>query len=429
MSDETWPEAPALPERPWRALPPELVATLGSELDVLGDETIAAIGAEIAEYARPLEGRFGRNLRRGVQESLRRFVALVGDATAPAGPLPPIYRQLGAGEWRDGRSLDALQAAYRLGARVAWRRLGAAAAAEGASPDTLRLLAESIFAYIDELAGESVAGYAEAQAAEAGAREGRRRALAELLVLSPPADPDALAAAARSAGWRLPGRSRRSSSLGLRTTSSPRRSTRRRSASPTSSWCPILVGRDVARPSSGCWRDTWPRSGQPSRHERRRGRFAGRARRWRSSRWTTTGRSSPRIASSIWRWPTAPSLSRHCALGGWRHSTRCRPVGGIGSRRRSAPGWHTTGSAPGAAAELRLHPQTVRYRLAQLREVLPDQIDDPAARLELALALRAPPGLPRSGPRARPCRSRRVPRAASVPRRHARAEMSHRRSG
>ena len=37
-----------------------------------------------------------------------------------------IYVNLGRGEMRAGRSLDALLAAYRLGARVAWRRLAAA---------------------------------------------------------------------------------------------------------------------------------------------------------------------------------------------------------------------------------------------------------------------------------------------------------------
>ena len=48
-----------------------------------------------------------------------------------------------------------------------------------------------------------------------------------------------------------------------------------------------------------------------------------------------------------------------------------------------------------AAATLHVHPQTVRYRLAALREVFGDALDDPAARLELAIALRmthpAPP--------------------------------------
>jgi DNA-binding PucR family transcriptional regulator len=47
------------------------------------------------------------------------------------------------------------------------------------------------------------------------------------------------------------------------------------------------------------------------------------------------------------------------------------------------------GSAPDAAAALHVHPQTVRYRLAQLREDFGDVLDDPDCRFELALALRA----------------------------------------
>jgi DNA-binding PucR family transcriptional regulator len=41
------------------------------------------------------------------------------------------------------------------------------------------------------------------------------------------------------------------------------------------------------------------------------------------------------------------------------------------------------------AAELHLHPQTVRYRVARMRELLGDALDDPDARFELELALRA----------------------------------------
>ena len=44
------------------------------------------------------------------------------------------------------------------------------------------------------------------------------------------------------------------------------------------------------------------------------------------------------------------------------------------------------------AGELHVHPQTVRYRVAQLRELFGERLDDPEARFELALALRAEPG-------------------------------------
>ena len=40
------------------------------------------------------------------------------------------------------------------------------------------------------------------------------------------------------------------------------------------------------------------------------------------------------------------------------------------------------------ARALNVHPQTVRYRLARLRELLGDGLEDPDARFALALALR-----------------------------------------
>jgi hypothetical protein len=47
------------------------------------------------------------------------------------------------------------------------------------------------------------------------------------------------------------------------------------------------------------------------------------------------------------------------------------------------------GSRAGTARALGVHEQTVRYRLKQLRELLPDALDDPQARFEVELSLRA----------------------------------------
>jgi DNA-binding PucR family transcriptional regulator len=41
------------------------------------------------------------------------------------------------------------------------------------------------------------------------------------------------------------------------------------------------------------------------------------------------------------------------------------------------------------AADLHVHPQTVRYRLTRLRELLGEALDDPDARFELEVVLRA----------------------------------------
>ena len=45
---------------------------------------------------------------------------------------------------------------------------------------------------------------------------------------------------------------------------------------------------------------------------------------------------------------------------------------------------------PAIAAELHVHPQTVRYRMAKLRELLGEALDTPEGRFELELALRVP---------------------------------------
>jgi DNA-binding PucR family transcriptional regulator len=44
---------------------------------------------------------------------------------------------------------------------------------------------------------------------------------------------------------------------------------------------------------------------------------------------------------------------------------------------------------PTVAAELHVHPQTVRYRVGKLRELLGDRLDTPDGRFGLELALRA----------------------------------------
>ena len=90
---------------------------------------------------------------------------------------------------RAGRSLDSLLSAYRIGARVAWRRFAAARRRAGLEPDTLYLLAESIFAYIDVLSAESAEGHALEQSAAAGEAELRRRRLVRMLVREPPPSP------------------------------------------------------------------------------------------------------------------------------------------------------------------------------------------------------------------------------------------------
>src|SRR5918999_6414989 len=136
-------------KEPWRDLPASVADVMEPELDAITDEILATIAREVPEYARPLEGSFGRGVRTGVTEALRQFVDLIRSPTG-ARPGREVYVGLGRGELREGRTLDSLQSAYRVGARVAWRRASAAARRAGVEAEVLSLLAESMFAYIEE---------------------------------------------------------------------------------------------------------------------------------------------------------------------------------------------------------------------------------------------------------------------------------------
>src|SRR5215211_648383 len=164
----------SVPTGPWRALPPSVADVIEPELDAITEEIMATIAREVPEYARLFEGSFGRGVRTGVTEALRQFLALIRSPSGARGPGREVYVALGRGELRQGRTLDALQSAYRVGARVAWRRLAAAARRADVEPDVLSLLAESIFAYIDQLSADSVEGYADARSRLEGERERRR---------------------------------------------------------------------------------------------------------------------------------------------------------------------------------------------------------------------------------------------------------------
>src|ERR687888_2054409 len=186
------------------AVPPEAADVLRPTLPGLADEMIAAIAVEVPDYARAMEGTFGQMVRLGVEVALNRFMDMVAAPTADVTRARDTYVNLGRGEFHSGRSLDALLAAYRVGARLAWRRFVDVGVAADLPPEAIYALGEAIFAYIDELSGLSAAGYAEEQSASAGETERRRRRLVRLLVQPPPAAQEAIRTAAAAAGWVLP---------------------------------------------------------------------------------------------------------------------------------------------------------------------------------------------------------------------------------
>jgi hypothetical protein len=408
------------------AVPPEAADVLRPALPGLADEMIAAIAVEVPDYARAMEGTFGQLVRHGVEVALNRFVDMVADPTADVTRARDTYVNLGRGEFHSGRSLDALLAAYRVGARLAWRCFVEAGTSAGLQPDALYSLGEAIFAYIDEISAESADGYAEEQSAAAGESQRRRRRLVRLLAQDPPPAQEAIRTAAQAAAWQLP----------------------RRVA--------VLVAAAGAAESGAPPPDD--RGGEPlageeiveaiaTRLARRLGGGAvggaaggvacvfvpdpdapGRRRQIVAELGHGESDAAPAI---IGLGPTVPwnesadSLRRAAAA--YRLAAEGRIAGGLVvaedhlatlllaadralaadlAASRLAP-LETLGEGPRArltetlrawldrpgqvqavAAELDVHPQTVRYRLRQLRELFGARLEDPEARFELALALR-----------------------------------------
>jgi lambda repressor-like predicted transcriptional regulator len=383
---------------PWEALPPEVAEVLRPELPGLADEIVAELSHDVPDYARPLEGPFGLALRSGVVEALGRFTSIVENPQADRDEGREVYLNLGRGEMRAGRSLDALLAAYRLGARVAWRRLASAGERAGLTPHTLYALAEAIFAYIDELSADSIEGYAREQAATAGTLQRRRQRLAALLVQDPPAAPATVEAEAANAAWRLPlslaalvvdadGSGEQADRLGLRLGPEAL----------VAHVTPFVVA-------------LVPAHGRPEELEA-----------------AVRGRSAALGPAVTWQ-EAAVSFARARELLRLARDGRIEDGGGLllaedhklslllGVDRRLARDVADTALAPleaetelsrerlgstldawlrhrgrteVVAEALHVHPQTVRYRLARLRELFGTRLDDPDARFELELALRA----------------------------------------
>ena len=121
---------------PWGDLPIALRELLHPSLPGVVEEVIAAVRAEVSEYDQPLEGEFGMLISQGVTVALEQFVGLLGRDE----DVPDLVTSegLGRAEHRAGRTLDALQSAYRVGARVAWRAMAQVGAAGSIESTTLR---------------------------------------------------------------------------------------------------------------------------------------------------------------------------------------------------------------------------------------------------------------------------------------------------
>jgi hypothetical protein len=184
-----------------------ILATLRARLPDVSELTIAAVVEEVPGYTGALSGQMRENIEQAVAMALGGFLRLVqhGSDANPGTPLQPALDAayaLGRGEARSGRSMDALLAAYRVGARVSWREMSTTVVENNIAAPTLGAFAELVFAYIDELSAASVAGHTDELATTGRVRQRYLERLGQDLLSGAPAE--ALVADATRADWAVP---------------------------------------------------------------------------------------------------------------------------------------------------------------------------------------------------------------------------------
>ncbi|MFP3119944.1 helix-turn-helix domain-containing protein [Streptomyces sp. Iso 434] len=363
------------------ALDEATVTALRAALRTTADEVVQAIIYEVPPYANALSGRMGVTIRRAVRTALGHYLDLASGNAAGGGGGDAAY-ELGRGEVRDGRSMDALLSAYRVGARVAWRCLAAGAVSAGLPAAEVAKFAELTFAYIDELSAASAAGHADQMAAWGRAHERHLEHLARDLLAG--VSPDALLVSAQRAGWQPPD-------------------------SLTAVLLPAAQARPVYRaldPGTLVLDDLPDATGvllvpdADRSHLLRQlsGRTAvvGPARPWThaSASYARAVRArllSPDIRDTEGHLPELVLSADADAFADLRARAlaplRALPAATAGRLEGTLRAWLLhQGRREEVAAALFVHPQTVRYRMAQLRELFPD-LASPDRVLELTLAV------------------------------------------
>ena len=381
-------------------IPDQALAQMREELPSVAEHVVAAIIEEVPSYTDAFSGPMGETIRNAVQLALGGFLSLASgrrgaDLRTPAAPAVEGAYQLGRGEARSGRSTDALLAAYRIGARVSWRELSLTAVRSGIDGEVLVDFAGLVFAYIDELSAASVAGHTDETETTGRVRQRLLARVAQLLLAGAP--DDEVLEAVEQAGWPAP-----------------------------ATLTAVLVPESQVRPVLGRGRAGDARGRGPSRPQgcrvdaRRLGPAPGAGRapaaprhaaaaRWaNAARWPappcrgsrcgrrTSARSGPTPSASRWTprlsspgsscTPTRPP-SPTCAPASWHRCRTCGPPRRRSWRTPCGPGCSCQGRRDDVAAALFVHPQTVRYRMGQIRDLYGDRLDDPDVVLELLIAL------------------------------------------
>ena len=399
LAEVSRPETVSIPGTTFSA---ETAGVVQARLGEAIPEMIEAIAAGVPGFAGRARPDYKQRLADAVTGAVACFIAHVAGPDQSTKAIMTEFRAIGGAAAREGRTLDALQDALRLGARVAWRWLCEADA--GLDRRELSRVGEAVFAYLDELAAACAQGYEEARVQAAGDRQ---RRLLGAIVSDPPPRAELVASLARAAAWVLPARvavvvlgGRQQDGLVL-------------PPGVLADWTgpePCLLVPDPDGPGRQAALDRALSDRAPGDRvpgdRAQRGRPAAigpsvpLARAAQSLRWA-------RHALALARAGVIPAGPIRCeehlstlliladedladALRGRRLAplARLRPA----QRDRIAEtllAWLQLGeNAAEVAQRIHVHPQTVRYRMRQIHELFGDQLRDPDRRFELQLALR-----------------------------------------
>jgi hypothetical protein len=370
------------------------------ELPWVAERTVGEIIVEVPSYADAFSGGMGRVIGNAVELALGGFLELAtassgADASTPIRPALEGAYELGRGEARGGRSMDALLAAYRVGARVSWRHMSASGVAAGMTAEQLARFAELVFAYIDQLSAASVAGHSDELATSGRVRERYLERLAGQLLAAAPL-PDLIAAAER-ADWApprtltavvLPEARVRGAMVSL----DPR--TLRSSddvEGPTADLVVLLVPDADGRSRPALLRSLDGRNavvGPPRPWAEVQSSYL---RACRALQLELVAEKSEPLDTER-RLPDLVVRADGGALADLRAQVLA-PLADLTPAAReklveTLRSWLLHhGRRERIAADLFVHPQTVRYRMTQLRELYGKRLDDPGSVLELTIAL------------------------------------------
>lgn len=394
-----------------QSLPGLSAATLGALLDDLptvAERTVAAIADEITEYNLGEIGPETASLIRDTVEiTLANFLhalAEPGEERTPLAPALEAAYELGRREARAGRSMEAVLAAYRIGGRVAWQEQAGVVVEHRASAATMAWYAERVFEFVDELSSAGVAGHRDELA-----RSGRRRdlLLQELaLGLVSGVGVEEASARAERAQWRVP---RTITVVALRSAHLP-------AAIQLLDPRTLRLPADLADPALGGGHGVLLVPDAEGERAALLGAVGGRGAIVGPARtWTEAHLSYRRVVRAAQLLPVADDgcvdTDEHLVellLGAdptAHDDLRARVLAPLAGLRPAAAqrlaatlrSWLLhQGRREEVAAELSVHPQTVRYRMGQLHELFGPRLARPECVLELVVALAAggAPGQP-----------------------------------